>query len=545
MLAQAPRAPADESVRIGTAGACHRQHFAGPRTGGLPVHRGGRQPPRHNGCTRNPAPMALSAAARWSLDEAPAEAPVPTGAVAQAGPLALDDPLLDLAPEAVRTDVDPAAAASAPAAEEASVAQAPPSEVARLIADRDRLLSQVATQLAERARVAAALAAEVDRLRGILEVTEETCGRLAADLERARPAAARVEELEGSLAAAMEERDRLIAALERAEAAGAEKEARAATAAQAQARDALSQAENVIAALEEQLAASRAEVERLEANARETQAERTRLEGLLADAERRASQAQARATDLEAEAARRAAPPAPEAPKTAGAAAAAAPPVPTAVVLDVDAGWEADAPADTRVTVVDPARADLAAPGAAQALVALRAADPALRLRGCLAPPDGGRVLMLGAIEVAAHPLDPARISAALAPHATRGTKVLTAGTHADDFMALRQALIQAGMVVSMVWDSKQADDLLEMVRPAIVVVDLAMPRRDGYALLARLAALAPVPTVLLVADDATTHQAFAAPLADPAVLQQARPRARALADLLAPAARAKAAAPR
>jgi CheY-like chemotaxis protein/ABC-type transporter Mla subunit MlaD len=493
--------------------------------------------------------MALSAAARRSLDEAPAEALAPTGALPQAGTEPLAEPPLDLDPTGFDSPADaPAVAGNGPAV------QALPSEVARLIADRDRLLSQVASQLAERARVAAALAAEVDRLRGILEVTEATCARLAADLEKARPAAARVEALEGSLAAAMEERDRLIAALERAEAAGAEKEARAAAAAQAQARTALGQAEHVIAGLEEQLAASRAHVEQLEARCREAEAERARLEGLLADAERRAA-------DLEAERAQRAPAPAPQAAKAS--AAPAAPPAAKAVrsavvvVLDVEGGWTADG---ASATVLDPTQANvvarvaetapacvlanLAAPGALEALGALRAAHPALALRGCVGSADG-RVLMLGAIEVATHPLDPPQIVAALAPHAARGTKVLTAGTHADDFMALRQALLQAGMVVSMVWDAKQADDLLEMVRPAIVIVDLAMPRRDGYALLARLATLAPVPTICLIADDATPAEAFAAPLADPAVLQQARPRTRALADLLALPARAASGTPK
>src|SRR5579875_1908759 len=542
---QTRRAGAHESVRPSSTATRDRQRFAGAPAPRLGTGDGCRVRWRHTGCTRLFALMAVSAAARRSLDEAQAQALAPTGALPQAEPVALADPLPDLDP----SGSDPPAGAPSVAGD-GSAAQALPSEVARLIADRDRLLSQVASQLAERARVAAALAAEVDRLRGILEVTEATCARLAADLEKARPAAARVEALEGSLAAAMEERDRLIAALERAEAAGAEKEA---PAAQAQARAALGQAEHVIAGLEEQLAASRAQVEQLEARCREAEAERARLEGLLADAERRAAA-------LEAGRAERA--PAPEPGKPAAAPATSAPAPSRArtaavLVLDVERDWAADG---ASATVLDPSEADLvarvaeiapacvlanlAAPGALEALGALRAADPTLALRGCIGLADG-RVLMLGAIEVATHPLDPPRIAAALAPHAARGTKVLTAGTHADDFMALRQALLQAGMVVSMVWDAKQADDLLEMVRPTVVIVDLALPRRDGYALVARLAALAPVPTICLIADDAAAADAFAASLADPALLQQARPRTRALADLLALPARAASGTPK
>src|SRR5579884_1733167 len=263
MPMQMPRARAHESVRPSPTATRDRQPFAGAPATRLGTGDGRRVRSRHTGCTRLFAPMAVSAAARRSLDEAQAQALAPTGAPPQARPVALADPLLDLDPPASEPSADaPVVAGDGPAV------QAPPSEVARLIADRDRLLSQVASQLAERARVAAALAAEVDRLRGILEVTEATCARLAADLEKARPAAARVEALEGSLAAAMEERDRLIAALERAEAAAA---------AQAQARTALGQAEHVIAGLEEQLAASRAHVEQLEARCREAEAERARL----------------------------------------------------------------------------------------------------------------------------------------------------------------------------------------------------------------------------------------------------------------------------
>src|SRR5438477_2931508 len=70
--------------------------------------------------------------------------------------------------------------------------------------------------------------------------------------------------------------------------------------------------------------------------------------------------------------------------------------------------------------------------------------------------------------------------------------------------MSLRQALARRGISVSMAWDAKQAADLLLIVRPEVVVVDLALPRRDGYAIVGRLANVEPAPSTLIVqgADD-------------------------------------------
>jgi len=48
------------------------------------------------------------------------------------------------------------------------------------------------------------------------------------------------------------------------------------------------------------------------------------------------------------------------------------------------------------------------------------------------------------------------------------------------------------------------------------VVVDLALPRRDGYGIVARLAALDPPPSAILVPGPDDAPAAFAAVLADP-----------------------------
>jgi DNA-binding NtrC family response regulator len=106
---------------------------------------------------------------------------------------------------------------------------------------------------------------------------------------------------------------------------------------------------------------------------------------------------------------------------------------------------------------------------------------------------------MLGFIEVARTPLDPDEITTVLAPYAGRGTRVLTAGADADAFISLRQALSRQGMSVSMAWDGKQASDLLQMVRPEVVVLDLDIPPRSGLALIVELTGCPTMPMLVLL----------------------------------------------
>src|SRR5206468_11150 len=81
---------------------------------------------------------------------------------------------------------------------------------------------------------------------------------------------------------------------------------------------------------------------------------------------------------------------------------------------------------------------------------------------------------------------DPDDVVETLERYAVRGTRVVTAGADVDALMSLRQALARKGLSVSMAWDAKQAADLLQVVRPEVVVGDLALPRRDGSGSVAR-----------------------------------------------------------
>ena len=170
-----------------------------------------------------------------------------------------------------------------------------------------------------------------------------------------------------------------------------------------------------------------------------------------------------------------------------------------------------------RLNAMDPARVvvNLAAPGAIETVATMRAAGSTIRFWGCLASPDVDRALPLGIVEAAARPIDCDTILTGLGPYAVRGARVVTAGADVDELMSLRQAMARRHMSVSMAWDGKQASELLGVVRPDVVVVDLDLPRRDGFAVIARLGTVDPIPTAVLVPGNEDMATAFTAILAD------------------------------
>ena len=373
-------------------------------------------------------------------------------------------------------------------------------EVERLREDLGRTTGAGRERDADLATLAArleSLAAERDRLRESLSATEAERDRLAAGAAAGSAADARLRE---ALVREREERAQLTSALGSAQAA---------------------------------LSELRAGLTRRDAEVKEQAAELERLR-----AER----------DGLAAVRKVAPPPPPVAPPPAREpvrVVTVTPPAPTrprvrqaetgrrpVVVLDVEGGWseqaagghhvEVMAPADDlaeQLSELSPARivVNLLAPGALGALAAARAAGCGARFWGCLANPGADRALMLGMVEATGSPLDPDDVAETLERYAVRGTRVVTAGADVDALMSLRQALARKGLSVSMAWDAKQAADLLQVVRPEVVVVDLALPRRDGYGIVARLAALDPPPSAILVPGPDDAAVAFAAALADSA----------------------------
>jgi CheY-like chemotaxis protein len=230
------------------------------------------------------------------------------------------------------------------------------------------------------------------------------------------------------------------------------------------------------------------------------------------------------------------------------------PPVPEiiprlVVVVDDGPGWQDATLAEHELAVAAPG-ADLAArlaelgparlvvnlamPGALAALAALRAGGCTSRAWGCIANQATRQALPLGVIEPAARPLDADAILAALGP-AARRMRVVAVGAEVEARVSLRQTLSRRGMSVSMAWDAKQAVDLFTMVKPDLIILDLALPH-DGHAIVASLAALDPVPHAVLLpgTDDA---EEFVRLLAEPAHVSQLLSFDECLARMLAPRA--------
>jgi CheY-like chemotaxis protein len=217
------------------------------------------------------------------------------------------------------------------------------------------------------------------------------------------------------------------------------------------------------------------------------------------------------------------------------------------VVLDDPAAWKdvrlhgietvVLAPGDDTVARLGESAADrvlvnLAARGAFDAVLAVRAAGISVPFCGCLVPPGLARGLALGFVEVAHAPLDPDEVTTMLMPYAGRGTRVLTAGADADAFISLRQALGRQGMSVSMAWDGKQASDLLQMVRPEVVVLDLDIPPRSGVGLIVELTAAQSVPMLVLLPGRQDVGKRTAAELADAALASRLLPPDRLLDEV-------------
>jgi chromosome segregation ATPase/CheY-like chemotaxis protein len=147
----------------------------------------------------------------------------------------------------------------------------------------------------------------------------------------------------------------------------------------------------------------------------------------------------------------------------------------------------------------DRALVNLAVPDVLETMAACRENGVTVPFCGCLADPDGERGLALGFVELVPGPVDPDDVLVALQTYGPRGTRVLTAGGDADAFISLRQALSRQGMSVSMAWDGKQAQDLLSMVQPEVVVVDLDLPPKGGLHLIVSLLDGERVPMVVAI----------------------------------------------
>jgi CheY-like chemotaxis protein len=158
---------------------------------------------------------------------------------------------------------------------------------------------------------------------------------------------------------------------------------------------------------------------------------------------------------------------------------------------------------------------NLAAPGALAALGALRSAGCTSRAWGFVADHATHHALPLGMIEPAVRPLDLDAVLASLGHYATRGMRVVAVGAEVEARGDLRRTLTRHGISVSMAWDAKQASDLFTMVKPDLVILDLALPH-ESQGIVAALAGLEPVPNAVLLSGSDDVSE-FVRLLADPA----------------------------
>jgi len=188
------------------------------------------------------------------------------------------------------------------------------------------------------------------------------------------------------------------------------------------------------------------------------------------------------------------------------------------VVAGQRAGPHAAGDGATIRTATDATRIllNLAAPGTLSAVVSLRAAGIAKRVWAYLGAPGTRCALLLGPVDVAARPCDAAVLASRVATLTPRTARVVMASGDGDMALAFRHALVQAGRSVSLAWDAKQARDVLALVRPDLVVIDLDLAG-GGHRLVASLVQHRVAPAMVLLpserGDDAAGHlAAFATP---------------------------------
>ena len=199
--------------------------------------------------------------------------------------------------------------------------------------------------------------------------------------------------------------------------------------------------------------------------------------------------------------------------------------------------WMApDAVSAERCGVADVFRilVNLGAPGALPAMQALRAAGVTTPIWGCVVSPDGERGVVLGPVEHLAPPLDVDAAIEALGPAAAREGRVIAAGTDVDALMSIRQALSRRQAAVSMAWDAKQVADLLSMAQPHALLADLDLPRGDGFAIVAAVAAAKTPPRLVLVGGGADPSRPLTAIARDSGPLLHLQPLATLVTDSVA-----------
>ncbi|MGH7895553.1 MAG: hypothetical protein ACREQL_12855 [Candidatus Binatia bacterium] len=196
-------------------------------------------------------------------------------------------------------------------------------------------------------------------------------------------------------------------------------------------------------------------------------------------------------------------------------------------VLDANEGWEAPAGIEVhrvepgpdacdRLRELDPAccLVDLAAPGTLEAAAALRAAKVTAPLWGCAVGGTGTHAVPLGVIDVVPRPVDPLNVGVQLATLAPTGAKVVMVGSDGSALIPLREGLAQGGMSVRTAWNLKQAGELIDGVRPNVVIIDLASESGAAAEFVVALARRESAPLIVVIPGPPRQLEEFVAALA-------------------------------
>ena len=100
---------------------------------------------------------------------------------------------------------------------------------------------------------------------------------------------------------------------------------------------------------------------------------------------------------------------------------------------------------------------------------------------------DGTRAAVLGLIEYFPFPFDPDACAARLLERPHGAHRVLTVSNQIELMTRLRNLLSSGRCSTTVALDGRQALDLVKPVNPEIVLIDLALPRGEGWDLIARL----------------------------------------------------------
>lgn len=102
---------------------------------------------------------------------------------------------------------------------------------------------------------------------------------------------------------------------------------------------------------------------------------------------------------------------------------------------------------------------------------------------------DGARGFVLGMTEIFAAPFEPDRCATRILEVIPNSPRVLMVSEAVLGTPELRAHLVRQGCTTSIAFDERQALGLLPSVRPALVLIDLNLPRGEGLRLAGRIRA--------------------------------------------------------